>query len=146
VARARSRINSVLDRVRKVTRRTVDTLKKELGAIEDEKRRLTAHLDDAASRIRQTLSSLGLGGNGRASAVRQPRKGKRIRRSAEQLKQEAEAIIQFIKSKADQGVKGNEIRTRHPKVGPDIKGFVQKHSGRKLKTSGKKAAMRYFPG
>ena len=56
------------------------------------------------------------------------------------------SVIQFIKGKGSHGAKGADIRKHHPKVGPDIKGFVQKHAGQKLKTTGVKATMRYFAG
>src|SRR5437016_3887489 len=116
--------NSILDRVRRVTAKTAGMLKAELQRIEDEKRRITADLDEAAEGLRQTLQQLGhSGGNGtairRTRVARGPalraRKGKRIRRSPAQLKQEAEAIIHFIKSKGTEGAKGPEIRARHAK-------------------------------
>ena len=148
--RAKSQISAILNRVKKVTQQTTESLRNELRRIEDEKIKLTSHLDDAAERIRDTLSKLGIGAgagtlNGhRAKATKSSRKSKRIRRSPEQLKQEARAILDLIKSKGDEGATGSQIRERHPKIGPDIKGFMQKFSGRKLKTAGKRAGMRYF--
>ena len=75
-----SPVNAILDRIRKVTQRTTETLKRELAYIETQKSRLTAHLDDAAQRIRKTLGDLAHSDNGEP-AVRPPRatKGKRIR-------------------------------------------------------------------
>ena len=150
---AKSQISAILDRVKKVTQQTTESLKNELRRIEDEKIKLTFHLDGAADRIRETLSKLGVGaGAGRLNGKRttatpkvpNPKKGKRIRRSPEQLKQEAHTIVELIRSKGQQGATGSQIRERHPKIGPDIKGFLQKFSGRKFKTSGKRAGMRYF--
>jgi hypothetical protein len=128
-----------------MTTRTVENLKKELHRIETEKERVTAKLDLAASRITEMLHGLGHLGNGQsAGKPTTAKKRKRIRRGPEQLKQDAEAIIQFVKDKGADGAMGNEIRKHHPKVGPNIKGFVQKHGGRKLKSTGKKSKMRYF--
>ena len=141
-------IQDVLDRVRKVTDQTAQRLQQELDHIEGQKRRLTAELDEAAERIRLTLQQLRHNTNGKAvekrGAVARASSGKRIRRTPQQLKAEAEAIIELVKSKGSQGATGNEIRERHPKIGPDLKGFVQKYSGRKLKSTGAARTMRYF--
>lgn len=142
-----SKVHAVLDRVRRVTASTVETLKKELRHIEEEKRRLTADLDEAADHLRETLQQLGHRGNGRIAsrrAVRKHRSGKRIRRTPEQLKREAEAIIDLVKSKGTEGASGPEIRKHHAKIGPDIKGFVHKYCGKKLKSTGAARSMRYF--
>lgn len=140
-------IHALLDRVKKVTAKTVESLKKELRHIEDQRQRLTADLDEAESRIRQTLLQLGQGTNGKTAskrAVVKPTKGKRIRRTPEQLKQEAQAIIELVRSKGAEAATGLEIRAQHAKIGPDIKGFVHKYSGRKLKSTGVGRSMRYF--
>lgn len=139
------RLNA-LDRVRKLTVQTAKALAKELQAIESEKKRLAADLDVAADRIRETLRQLGHNGNGhsvRTTLVRE-KKGKRIRRTPDQLKHEAETIVQFVKNSGSKGVSGPEIRERYPKIGPDLKGFVEKFSGKKLKTTGLARSMRYF--
>jgi hypothetical protein len=138
---------NVLNRVRKLTAQTAKALTAELHVIESEKKRLTTDLDMAADHIRETLKQLGHQDNGRFAVTRtSPKagKGKRIRRSLDQLKQEAGAIIALIKSASADGVSGPEIRAKHPKIGPDLKGFVQKYSGKKLKTTGVARSMRYF--
>src|SRR5689334_3034429 len=129
--------SAVLESVRKVTAKTAATLKAQLRRIEDEKQRVNADLDEAADRLRQTLQQLGRSTNGNGAAVGKSRtaalgvsagrKRKRTRRSLGQLKQEAEAIIQFIKGKGSEGASGPEIRQRHDKIGPDLKGFVKKY-------------------
>jgi hypothetical protein len=139
--------SNALDRVRKLTAQTARALTKELSAIETEKSRLTADLNAAADQIRETLKQLGHRGNGHASILAAPpkaKKGKRIRRTLDQLKDEANAIIQFVKNAGSEGVSGNDIRARHPKIGPDLRGFVTKYSGKKLKTTGVASSMRYF--
>jgi hypothetical protein len=140
-----SRIDGILDRVRKVADQTKDNLRLELHRIEKEKGRVTAHLDEAADQIRRTLEQLG----DKLSAKRSPkeprvRRAKRVRRNPEQLKREAEAIFQLIKAKGHDGAKGAEIRKYHPKVGPDIKGFLLKYGKLKVRTTGRKASMKYF--
>lgn len=157
-----SRMNMVLDRVRKVTAKTIESLRRELNHIEQEKRRVIEGLDGADRQIRNALEQLGnqtgggngRGGNGRAQAQSEsnaPRaaakatsKGKRIRRNPEQLKAEAEAIVTLVKSGGAEGISGPDIRKQHAKIGPDIKGFVQKYSGRKLRSTGVARSMRYF--
>jgi hypothetical protein len=141
--------SNALDRVRKLTAQAARALTTELRAIESEKNRLTADLDAAADQIRETLEQLGHGsnGNGHVAKIAAPAKakaGKRIRRTLDQLKDEANAIIQFVKSAGMDGVSGNDIRERHAKIGPDLKGFVTKYSGKKLKTTGVARSMRYF--
>jgi hypothetical protein len=147
MARTASPVSGILKRVQKLTAQTAEGLKRELAWISKEKAALTAGLDEAAERIHNTLSRLGHGLTSRREATpRQPRTQKsrtRIRRSPEQLKHEAEAIFQLVKAKGNDGVAGGEIRKHYPKVGPDIKGFVQKHGKQKLKTTGKKASTRY---
>ena len=152
MAAGERKISAILERVQKLTQSTAERLKKELRRIEHERGRLTASLDHAAERIQGTLSHLGIrfgtSTNGHRSTT-QPkaparRKGKRIRRTPEQLKRESEAIIQCIKGKGSAGASGAQIREHHPKVGPDIKGFVKLYTGRKLKTTGQRSAMRYF--
>jgi len=151
-----SPVNAVLDRVRRLTAQTEQSLKKELRKIEDEAARLTNQLDSAAERIRATLRSLGSkvpmgrGGGTRVKASTMVgassggRKGKRIRRSPEQLQKIGESVVQFIKNKGSEGASGVEIRKVAGKIGPDIKGFIAKFGGEKLKTSGVKSQMRYF--
>jgi len=146
---------AVLAGVRKLTAATAKTLNAELAQIEAEKQRLTADLDEAAAQIRGTLEKLGYGSNG-VSVSKSPKASeanvasgkprKRIRRTPEQLKGEAIAIIELIKSKGSEGATGPEIRARHAKIDPDLKGFVQKFGGKKLKTAGKARSMRYFVG
>src|SRR5437762_12051379 len=150
VAIGNARINAILDRVQKVTRRTTQNLKRELSLIDSERMRITSRLDDAARAIREMLGKLGGGvANGRGpgrppgrgpgrppGSASTGRKRKRIRRSPQQLKLEAQAILEFIRGKGASGASGSEIRKQHPKVGPDIKGFVQKWGSKKLRTSG----------
>jgi hypothetical protein len=148
MARATSPVKGIFRRVQKLTAQTAAGLQKELAWISKEKAALTAGLDEAAERIRSTLSKIGHAQDARGAATPKPKASRktstRIRRSPDQLKREADAIFQMVKSKGDQGARGGEIRKSHPKVGPDIKGFVQKHGGHKLKTTGKKASTRYF--
>jgi hypothetical protein len=145
-----TRVNAVLDRVRRLTTLTEQTLKRELRNIEDEAQRLTAQFGAAAARIRATLRSLGDHGAARRGrppgsvAAAGTKKRKRIRRSPEQLQKVGESVVRFIRSKGDQGASGVEIRKLHDKIGPDIKGFVEKFGDQKLKTTGVKSSMRYF--
>lgn len=148
MAKNASRVNGILERVQRLTAQTVDGLKRELAWISKEKAALTAGLDEAAERIQNTLAKLGHGLGRSTEAKPRPKKGgrTRVRRGPAELKREADAIFQLVKSRGGEGARGSDIRKQHPKVGPDIKGFVQKHGGHKLKTTGKKASTRYLVG
>jgi hypothetical protein len=138
-------IDGLLQRVEKVTQDTAENLRRELRLIEEEKQRLFVHLDQAADRIRRTLHQLG--GESRGRRVRRSArlaKSKRVRRDADQLKRDADAVFNFIRSKGKQGVKGGEIRNHYPKIGQNIPLFVRKFGGHKIRTTGAKAATRYF--
>ncbi len=71
-------------------------------------------------------------------------KGKRIRRTPDQLATEANAIYDMVQQR--KSVSGPEIRAKFPKVGPDIKGYVKQYSGKSLKSKGTRRAMRYVAG
>ena len=147
MAKASIGVDAILARIQRVTEQTAETLRQELGRIEDEKQRLTADLDAAAERIRRTLGELGHRTNSARVTKAAPRparaRTRRVRRGREQLEREAEAIFQIIRAAGADGAAGRDIRKHHPKVGPDIKGFVQKYSKHKVRTTGKKASTRY---
>src|SRR5438093_410779 len=108
--RRKVRANPILDRVRTLTMQTAETLKKELRNIEEEKRRLVAGFTEAADQIMETLRRLGHSTNSKSVATPTvPRKKRRVRRTPDQLKHDAQAIIQFIKQKGTQGAKGADI-------------------------------------
>lgn len=152
-------MDSLLNRVRKVTASTAKSLRRELRFIEQEKQRLTAELDSAARRIADSIAQLdssdpGRRGRGRPSFASSgvPSSGpassggrrKRIRRNPEQLKQYASDVYALIKKSGSSGVGGGDIRKQYPNVGQDIRAFVNKHGGHKLKTTGLKSFMRYI--
>lgn len=139
-------LDGLLARIRKVERDTSQNLRSELQQIERERQRLNSYLDAAAHRIQRSLHELSTEPNGERSGAVRARSSKRIRRTPQQLKQSADAIFQSIKSKGEKGATGSEIRKHHPKVGPDIKGFLLKYAKLKLRTTGRKAAMRYYAG
>jgi hypothetical protein len=150
-------MNALLNRIRKVTAQTAQNLKRELRFIEREKLRLTAELDVAASKIANSLAQLDHEGAasfsqgrrpGRPAGVKTtthaPAKGKRIRRNPEQLKKYADGVYELIKKSGSSGAGGGDVRKQFPSVGQDIRAFVHKHGGYKLKTSGLKSFMRYI--
>ena len=76
-----------------------------------------------------------------APAVKAKAGKKRIRRTPEQLKKYASDAYDFIK--AHPGCGGGEVRKAFPGIGQDIKGFLDKHSDKKIKTTGKQSKMTY---
>jgi len=140
----RSTSATALDHVRSLTLQTAAALKRELENLDGERKRVLASFSEASEQIMRTLRSLGHAPNGTPTVEPKRRTKRRIRRGPEELKSEAQAIIELVKQKGRDGATGKEIRQQYPKVEPDIKGFVQKHGNRKVKTTGNKATMRYF--
>ena len=68
---------------------------------------------------------------------------KRIRRTTEQLKAQAENILAFIRKGGSDGVKGSAIRSEFGQILPSIKEFVKQYAGKAPKTKGEKAGMTY---
>jgi hypothetical protein len=68
----------------------------------------------------------------------------RGRRSPEQVTKQAHEMLAFIKKAGDAGVSGKEINSKFGKVVGTTKAFVESRTGEKVKTTGKKSAMRYF--
>jgi hypothetical protein len=73
-------------------------------------------------------------------------KKRRIRRTPEQLKAEADKVLAMIRGAGKAGIGGGEIRKKFPGVGQNIKAFVQQYAGVKVKTTGQKVKMRYHAG
>jgi hypothetical protein len=128
-----------------MTARAAAGLRNEIGKLEDRKR----PIDQAIGILRRQLADLEgtpAGRNGNVSK-KAPAKGKRRRgrRSAEDLKEYATAIADFITAGKDKGRTGREIRAKFPvPAGTTIKAFVMKHAGEKISTRGQKAGMKYF--
>jgi hypothetical protein len=113
-------------------------------------------LEDAAKLVMKQLAELGhsIGFNGRKQAsqtkptmaAKTAKAGRkhRMRRGPDQLKAEATKALAMIRKAGKEGIAGVEIRKSVPGVGQNIKDFVQKNGGVKLKTTGQRSAMRYF--
>jgi hypothetical protein len=72
--------------------------------------------------------------------------GRKLRRSSEDLKAQAEEVADYLKSKGRDGAKAGEIKERFGKLSPGVKPFVEKHTDYKIKTEGAKAGTVYFIG
>lgn len=81
--------------------------------------------------------------SGSATAGKVGKSKRRIRRNAQQLKEQANAILSFIKKGGPEGVKGSAIRAEFGTILPSIKEFVKLYSGQTVKTKGQKAGMTY---
>lgn len=147
-------INTTLQRnLRKLNRLKGGAIKgllRTLKHVETEKKKRTADLDEAAAAI---IKELQLWGHKVDSSptFRRPKKlakdafGRlRKRRTAEEIKKEAQKIVAFIKAAKD-GRTGSEIHRMFPDMsaGMTIKNYVLKHCGVKLKTKGEKSKMVY---
>ena len=128
----------------------IKSLLRSLKQLDQERRRRTADLEEAAKVIGRQLLDLGHGSNGRAMRTKKtaskpvaPKSRKRIRRSPEQLKDEAKMMIQFIRSKGSGGASAKEIKAHGVMPGQDVKGFAKQYAGVTLKSTGKKSQTRY---
>jgi hypothetical protein len=154
-----NRIHSLLKKTERMKQQAVKGLLRTLKQIDQERKRRTADLEEAAALVGKQLAELGhMGGGNKSKASgsklrkavtpaskKTAKSGKRLRRSADELKKYASGVVEYVK--AHQGCSGAEIRKTFPKVGQDIKGFVQQYgTGQKLRTVGKRAGMRYHAG
>jgi len=105
-----------------------------------------AQLDDHIARIG------GHGRRGRKAAIVATdgapvarRKGKRTRRSREELETQAAEIADFIKSAGKEGATGKEIKTKFGNLLPSVNAWLKLYNrGAKIKTTGQKSKMRYM--
>jgi hypothetical protein len=129
-----------------------------LKQIDQERKRRTADLEEAAKVIGRQLLELGHV-NGRTGRPGRPKAAnstttimttkaekRRVRRSPAQLAAEGKAIAAFITAGKDKGRSGAEIRAKYKSIGEGmtIKQFVQKYAGEKITTRGERSKMRYF--
>lgn len=152
--KATAQLQRILRQSDKLKQRMVKSLLRTMRKIDEERKERTADLDQAAKVIGKQLADLGhrfgikesANGKKRRAGGRQGRakaKGKRIRRSPEQMKAEAEKALGMIRKAGKDGIGGAEIRKSVPGVGQNIKTFVEKNTGEKIKTTGAKASMKY---
>jgi len=144
-----TRIERLLKKTDRMKQQAVKGLLRTLKHIDQERKTRTADLEEAAMLIVKRLAELGhAGSNANAAAAKAKRavqSKKRIRRSPDELKKYANGVVEYVKS--HQGCSGGDIRKTFPKVGQNVKGFVQQHgTGQKLRTVGKQSKMRYHVG
>lgn len=131
----------------KLKQRMVKSLLRTMKQIDQQRKERVADLDHAAKIITKELADLGhrigVTKPGKKTAAGRKAKGRRIRRSSEQLKAEATKVLALIRKAGKNGIRGSEIRKSHAGVGQNIKAFVEKNTGEKIKTTGAKASMKY---
>jgi hypothetical protein len=144
-------LQRILRKSEKLKQQMVKNLLRTMRKIDQERKTRTADLDHAAKLIGKQLADLGhrigIPDVGHAKSgpakARGGTKGKRVRRSGEQLKAEAERALGMIRKAGKEGIRGAEIRKVIPGVGQNIKTFVEKNTGEKVKTTGAKASTKY---
>ncbi len=147
-----TRIQRLLKKTDRMKQQAVTGLLRTLKHIDQERKKRTADLEDAARLVVKQLADLGhVGSNSNTTtkvktAKATTGKKRRIRRSPEQLKSEAVKVVALIRSAGKDGIGGNDIRKKFPGAGQNIRGFVQQYTGEKLKTTGQKAGMKYHHG
>jgi hypothetical protein len=150
-----TRIQRLLKKTDKMKQQAVKGLMRTLKHIDQERKQRTADLEEAAKLVLRQLSelghSVGINSSKKASTVKAAKttntatggRKRRIRRGPEQLKAEATKALAMIRKAGKEGIAGVEIRKSVPGVGQNIKEFVEKNAGVKLKTTGQRSAMRY---
>jgi hypothetical protein len=132
----------------------VKGLLKTLKDINSEKTRRVADLEDGAKAIHKQLQEWGhriTGTNASTARKATPARAaskiqkRRQRRNPEQLKADATKALKIIREAKGEGIGGGKVRSQVPGVGQDIKGFIAQHAGVKVKTTGQKSKMLYFP-
>ena len=71
---------------------------------------------------------------------------RQARRSSEDLKAQADEVVDFLKVKGREGAKATEMKAKFGKLSPGVKPFIEKHTDYKIKTEGAKAGTVYFIG
>src|SRR3954447_10175243 len=144
-----TRIQRLIKKTDRMKQQAVKSLLRTLKHIDQERKTRTADLEEAAKVVLKQLADLGdVGSNTKTAATKAKRavkagKQRRIRRNPEQLKAEATKVLAMIRKAGKDGIAGAEIRNSVPGVGQNIKDFVEKNAGVKVKTTGQKVKMRY---
>jgi predicted nucleic acid-binding Zn-ribbon protein len=142
------RYETIYAKAKKAANQAVEGLKRELAHLDNRRGKIVDYLRELGHTIGGAIHTSSKAASKTKTKIKQPskRKGKRIRRSPEQLKQEAEAVFEMIKKAGSGGIGGGVIRRQHPGVGQDIKGFITKNTDHKIKTKGEKIKMVYIAG
>ena len=144
-----TRVQRLLKQTDRMRQQAVKSLLRTLKHIDQERKQRTADLEDAAKVVFQQLAELGHAGTSSKAVAKQAKrvvpagKKRRIRRTPEQLKAEATKVLAMIRKAGKDGIGGAEIRKSVKGVGQNIKAFVEKNAGVKIKTTGQKVKMRY---
>ncbi len=126
--------------------------RREIGRLQQQR----DQLDSQIAELQQLLGSGSEGSNGvgrtvgrkakpAATSKKRGRKGKRIRRSPEQLQAIAAKVAGFIKSKGSEGASGKEIRKQFAdeKLPAVLPPFLEQFGGVKVRQTGERASSRY---
>jgi hypothetical protein len=129
--------------------RTFD-LNKILAPVADIVRRLNDRRDGLMAEVELIDNELSRfeGRRSGAKTVHDPaatkRRGKRTRRSREELNVIAQNVISFIRGKGKDGAAAKELQAQFGPLVPSVNAWLKNYSPVKVKTTGSKAQMRYF--
>lgn len=134
-------------------------LKKILSPVQDIVRKLKDRRDYLMTEVDEINTHLmALGGKGRRRTAKTEgesdagngmptgtkRKGKRTRRSRDELVEQAGKVVEFIKSRGKDGAAAKEIQAKFGSMAPSVNAWLKLYSPVKVKTVGQKSLMRYF--
>lgn len=125
-------------------------LKSVLAPVDDIIRRLRVRRDQLVAEvdvIDRELARLGGGTRGATGKVaRGAKRAGRKRRSRSDLEARAAEVVQFISDKGKEGATGKEIKAQFGALLPSVNAWLKNYSKAKVRTTGAKAAMRYYAG
>ena len=93
----------------------------------------------AKARVRGTVGEADESGEEPAKR----RKGKRVRRNTDQLRELAEGVVEMIRGSGKEGALALDIKKKFDGITGSVRQFVEKHTAHKIKQDGSKRDTRY---
>jgi hypothetical protein len=134
-----------LKRVMQPAKDIVRKLKDRRSYLMEEVTMIEGHLAAIGGKIAKRAKSM-VSGNGTESTetTGTKRKGKRTRRSREELVTMAGEVVALIKSKGKEGASAADVKSQFGNLLPSVNAWLKLYSPTKVKTTGSKSKMRYF--
>jgi hypothetical protein len=123
----------------------IEKLKERRALLEDQKRSVEAEIELIEGELARLNGGHGRAKKGERAEPDKRGRGKRVRRTRDQVEAHAGQIVDYIRSKGKEGVSGREIKAKFGAVLPTVQAYLKQYApDAKIKTEGKKAAMRYL--
>jgi len=133
-------LKSILKPVQKIVRRLKDRRDYLMAEVDEIDTHLTALGSKRGRRAKARVKGDGSG----IEPTGTKRKGKRTRRSREELVQTAGEVVELIKGAGKEGATAKQIKAKFGNLLPSVNAWLKLYSPVKVKTTGAKSKMRYF--